>query len=225
MADNVNQVNADWEHSPHQDGKRRSPFTVIAVVLSLVALIASAWAFGTRAPSESDVTSTTILNSFEDVAELATQEYSFSGVGQFSDSGYSFFGWDVPFTGKSFLVTYRGVVTAGIDFGKVDVRVDDDAQIITVRAVAPAVLSAAIDPNSVDQYDQSFNPINQLSVDDVTTFLAQATDSHRQEAIDGGLLERAEQQAELLLMNQVESTIRGTELEDYDIKFQWKRTQ
>ncbi|VEI13967.1 DUF4230 domain-containing protein [Trueperella bialowiezensis] len=175
-----------------------------------------------RGNSDPEINSTTILNSFEDVAELATQEYSFSGVGQYSDKGLNVFGWGVPLTGKSFLITYRGEVSAGINFENIDVQVNHANSTITVIAEEPHVLDAKIDPNSVEQYDQSFNPINQISVNDVTTFLTEVTDRHRKEAIDGGLLERAKTQAELLLQSQVLGTIQGTNVAEYTIEFQWK---
>ena len=224
MDDEQKQVNADWDRSKSEPKPRRSPAAIVAAIAVLVNVGMAAWMITAR-ESEPEVTTTTILNSFEDMADLVTQEYVFSGVGQFSDSGRKLFGWDVPLTGKSFLVTYQGSVTAGIDFSEIDVRLDDDVQRITVLAAEPTVLSSIIDPASVEQYDQSFNPINQISVDDVATFLSEATDSHRMEAINGGLLARAEAQAEALLTNQVGATIRGTDLEEYEIAFQWKRNQ
>ena len=183
MDDEQKQVNADWDRSKSEPKPRRSPAAIIAAIAVLVSVGMAAWMITAR-ESEPEVTTTTILNSFGDMADLVTQEYVFSGVGQFSDSGRKLFGWDVPLTGKSFLVTNQGSVTAGIDFSEIDVRLDD-----------------------------------------VATFLSEATDSHRMEAINGGLLARAEAQAEALLTNQVGATIRGTDLEEYEIAFQWKRNQ
>ena len=123
------------------------------------------------------------------------------------------------------LERYPGCTTVKVKVAEAGQTLDDDVQRITVLAAEPTVLSSIIDPASVEQYDQSFNPINQISVDDVATFLSEATDSHRMEAINGGLLARAEAQAEALLTNQVGATIRGTDLEEYEIAFQWKRNQ
>lgn len=229
MAEETKQVNANWDNSKSgrkNSSRRHSPLTVIFAVMAILSLMVAAWALSARGQeSEPEITSTTILNSFSDVSDLVTQVYGFSGVGHFEDSGRKFFRWDVPFTGKSFLITYSGVVTAGIDFSEVDVKLDNESERITVLLTEPRVLSAVIDPDSVAQYDQSHNPVNQIAVDDVTGMLSELTDGHRQEAIDGGLLTRAEEQAELLLYNQVDLTIRGTEAESYEIVFQWRRTE
>lgn len=194
-------------------------FLLTLAALVVLAIMAIPW-LKDRIFSDSEPTidSTTIVNSFDDVAELATEEYNFTGVGKFSDGGKKLLGWNVPLTGKSFLLTYSGQVTAGItDIDEARVTINDDAEQVLVTVPAPGVLSAAIDPGTVEVYDQSFNPLNQFSVDDVTGFLASETDKNRDDAIRGGLLEKAEDHAETLIISNVEAVLLGTEQADYEV--------
>ncbi|MFP7707199.1 DUF4230 domain-containing protein [Trueperella sp. LYQ141] len=174
---------------------------------------------------EPEITGQTIKNSFEDLAELAVEEYRFTGVGKFSDEGRQILGWSVPFTGKSFLVTYSGTIKAGIsDIEKIDVNIDDGARKVVLVVPEPQVLSSAIDPASIEQYDQTFNPINQFSVSDITDFLNTETKRATSEALAGGLLERAQKRSEELLSIQAKSMLAGTQAADYQIEVRWNTT-
>ncbi|SDM23500.1 DUF4230 domain-containing protein [Actinomyces ruminicola] len=166
--------------------------------------------------------STTIAASFEDIAELATEEYNFTNVGKYSESNNKVLAWDVPLTGGSFLITYNGAVKAGIaDISAVTIEIDEQSKSVILNAPAVEVLSSTIDPATVQTYDQSFSLVNQLDVDDVTTFLAAEEENAEQLAIDGGLLDKAQTRAEELLTSHVESLLAGTGQSDYAVTVEW----
>ncbi|RAX19818.1 MULTISPECIES: DUF4230 domain-containing protein [unclassified Actinomyces] len=202
---------------------------IVKGVLSLVAGIAVigaafgglAWA-GVLGVGKPTMDSTTIAASFEDIAELATEEYNFTNVGKYSESGNKILAWDVPLTGGSFLITYNGTVKAGIaDFSAVSIEIDDQSKFVELNAPAVEILSSTIDPAIVHTYDQSFSLVNQLDVDDVTTFLAAEEANVQQVAIDGGVLDKARIRAEELLTSHVESMLAGTDRSDYTVSVEW----
>ena len=80
---------------------------------------------------EKEITSSVIEDGLRDIGVLVTQEYYFTDVISFS-SVKKLFRVEVPFTETSYLASYDGVVTAGIDFGKVSVVKDDAAGKIVV---------------------------------------------------------------------------------------------
>ena len=167
---------------------------------------------------QSHVDSTTIKNSFSDVAELATEEYNFANVGKYSKDDLTVLGLSIPFTGSSFLVTYEGTAKAGIkDISQATVTVDDSAKKVSVTLPKAQVLSCSIDPSSVQTYDQSFNPINQITVDDVTTFLSSEEKKESQAAVDGGLIDKADSHAQELVKAQVEAVLQGAGLDGYEV--------
>lgn len=189
----------------------------IVVVVAIVGFVY--WATGDDAEAEVTIDSTTIASSFEDVAELATQKYEFTDVGKRTEDSKDLFGVKVPLTGNSFLITYSGAVTAGIaDFTAVEVEFQEAQEKVIVRLPQPEVLHAEIDPSTIVVYDQSFTPFNPTNVEDVTSFLAEETDRSTQKAIDGGLLERAKEQAVVLATEHVNAVLLGTSMAEFDVQ-------
>ncbi|MDY5786191.1 MAG: DUF4230 domain-containing protein, partial [Corynebacterium sp.] len=89
----------------------------LALVLGLVIIMAAGLILARPAlfgRGEQTITSEELGASFNDIAELSTEEYVFTKVGTFDDAGFRIAGRAIPFTGKKFAVTYGGRVTAGI---------------------------------------------------------------------------------------------------------------
>ncbi|WP_342318163.1 DUF4230 domain-containing protein [Corynebacterium mayonis] len=129
----------------------------------------------------------------------------------------------MPFTGKNFLITYKGRVTAGIKNAElIDVTVDDLERTITIAAPEVGVIDTTIDPGSIAVMDQSLNPLNQLRFEDVSGFLAAEEEVAQQEAVDNGLLDRASVRTEELLRNHGEALTQSTAMSDYTVVVQWK---
>lgn len=212
--------NRHADHHPFRHIK--TVLTVCAVIAALVVGLAIGNG-GLVTQGESHVDSTTIKNSFADVAELATQEYDFSNVGKFSQDDMKILDLSIPFTGRSFLVTYSGEVKAGIeDISEASVTVDDAAKTVNITLPQVTVLDSHIDSNSVQTYDQTLNPINQISVDDVTSFLSSEEDSRREEAINGGILDKARSRAESLITTNVRALLSNSAEKDYQINITWQ---
>ena len=139
------------------------------------------------------VDTTLVKNSFADIGELATESYNFTQVGKYSEEGTKIFGMEVPGTGAHYLITYSGEVKAGLaDVSRIQVQSDEEAHVVTVTVPAVEVLSSAIDPASVETYDQSFSPVNQIEVGEVTSFLADREAAAKDEAVAHGLLNKAQ---------------------------------
>lgn len=194
-------------------GAAASVVAVLAIVGLVLALMRPAL-FSMR---EGEVTSTTIGASLGDIAQLSVEEYVFSDVGKFDQEGLEVLGVRVPFTGRNFLVTYDGRVTAGIkDASLIDVSLADGE--VDVQLPEVEVLESHIDADSVKVYDQTMNPINQLRVEDITGFIADREADAREKAIASGLLDRAGQHAEELVRAHVAALVAGTEYEDYEVR-------
>ncbi|EPH02317.1 hypothetical protein HMPREF1531_01623 [Propionibacterium sp. oral taxon 192 str. F0372] len=169
---------------------------VVAVVVALAVGFGVSY-FGLLGTKHGKIDSSTLETSFHDVAELTTEEYNFKAVGKYSDeSGLWGFGK------ATFLVVYKGKVKAGVpDLSKIDAKIDGKNVVVTVPEVK--VLDSTIDPSTIETYDQSFNPFNQIGPGDVANFLTAEADRAAEEAISGGLLERAKAQTESILTAQV----------------------
>ncbi|WP_316667963.1 DUF4230 domain-containing protein [uncultured Propionibacterium sp.] len=191
---------------------------VLVVVLSAIGLSIA----GLLPGSAGKIDSTTITNSFEDIAELATEEYNFTNVGKYTKDQLKIGGVSIPFTDSSFLITYSGTVKAGIaDISQVSASINDATKTVTVKAPAVRALDSSIDPASIKTYDQSFDIVNRIKVDDVASFLASEESNAEQIAEDQGLLDKARTQAETLLKTHVKTVTDGTRDESYSVNVSW----
>jgi len=169
------------------------------------------------------MTSTEIKNSFKEIGQLAVEEYNFTNVGKFSQDNMSAFGISIPFTDKSFLMTYSGVCKAGIkDISEINIEVNQAEKKVIVDLPNVEVLDTYIDVNSIEVYDQSFNPINQITVNDVKNFQANETAKAEELAIKNGLLDKAKVRMEEVVKSQVKMLLSNTEQSEYEIVINWK---
>lgn len=165
------------------------------------------------------ITSTGIGGTLEDISELAVEQYSYSGVGRFNEDGWKALELTVPLTGKHFLVAYDGVVKAGVqDIEKSDVRIDDAARTVTIKVPKAEILSNEIEPSSVVVYDQSFNPLNQVKVENYTEFLDVQEKEAEDKAKKKDLLKRAQQRVTELVKAQAEAFLAGSDKDGYEVQ-------
>lgn len=189
---------------------------------SLVGVLAWATPVGNAIASvtsaKPEVNTTLIQDSFADMAELATESYSFTKVGKWSQPGTTVFGLQVPGTDAHYLITYTGEVKAGVkDASSIQIETDEDNHVVTVTVPAVEVLSSSIDPNSIETYDQSYNIVNQIEVGEVTTFLADREAAAADEAVSKGLLDKAQGRLEDVVKKQVNAVL-GEQASKYEVR-------
>ena len=167
------------------------------------------------------ITSTGIGGTLEEISEVAVEQYSYSAVGRFEEDGWRALGFRVPLTGKHFLSAYDGVVKAGVkNIEKSDVHIDDAARTVTITVFQAEILSNEIEPSSVVVYDQSFNPLNQVRVENYAEFLDSEEKRAEDKARENGLLERAQQRVTDLVAAQAEAFLAGSDKDGYEVRVQ-----
>lgn len=200
----------------------RSALALLAVAAVLLAalFVVRPNLFGT---GKTTMSSESLGATFNDIAELSTEEYVYSRVGSFDKEGFVIAGRAVPFTGRNFLVTYDGTVKAGIRNAElIEVRVDDNARTLTITTPHTEVLSSHVAQDSLIVYDQSMNPFNQIRVEDLPTFTVEQERNAEKLAVQQGLLERADSRLEDLLRSHGEAVTEGTAMEDYAVEVNWR---
>lgn len=132
------------------------------------------------------------------IGELATTEYLFTDAAKYSDSK-QIKNWSIPLTEKSFILKWSGNIKAGVDVAQVTIEVDESAKKIIVTVPSAKILSYTIDSDSVEILDESNNILNKITVDDKVKFDAKTESAMKQRAIENGLLEKAQKNAEAIL--------------------------
>ena len=193
---------------------------LIGIVLTVGALFGLNKISLLEGPTRS-ITSTGIGGTLDDISEMAVEQYSYSAVGRFEEDGWRALGLRIPLTGKHFLVAYDGVVKAGVkNIEKSDVSIDDVARTVTVKVFQAEILSNEIEPSSVVVYDQSFNPLNQVRVENYAEFLDSEEKRAEDKARENGLLERAQQRVTDLVAAQAEAFLAGSDKDGYEVRVQ-----
>lgn len=169
------------------------------------------------------VSSVTLSAGFADLSELVVEEYNYKDIGKFTEADKKVFNTlSVPLTSKSFMITYSGTVKAGVrDFTALQVSIDDANKVIEVTAPQVEVLDSSIDPASVQVFDESHNPLNQITVSDVTEFQAQREQASVDEAVAAGLLDKATKRTESILSAHLASVLKETDKADYEVRISW----
>jgi hypothetical protein len=189
-----------------------------AVVLVCGAMLA-AFLLGLRRGGQEEtpvITSDLLGERLRSAQELVTVAYYYTNMGRF-ENHVDFYGWKVPLTTKSFIVSYDGVIKAGVDLGGVEVEVDETGKTVTVTLPDSGILSHEIPEDSIEVFDESDNIFNPITIEDYTGFTRDEKTAMEQRAIDNGLLTSADEQAR----SAVESLLRLMPgMESYQLNMQ-----
>ncbi len=173
--------------------------TKLILVLLLCAVVAGAFFLGAVTggrESEPVITSDLLSQELLGVQELVSVEYHYTNMGKFENQ-VDFYGWKVPFTTKSFLISYDGVVKAGVDLSAADVKVNEAAKTVTVTLPEGAIVSHEIPEDSIQVFDETKNIFNPITIEDYTSFTQDQKASVEEEAVANGLLDSAKEKAQV----------------------------
>ena len=145
-----------------------------------------------------------IHSEINNIGELATTEYLFTDAAKFSDSK-QIKNWNIPFTEKSFILRWSGKIKAGVELSKVTIDVDAESKKIVVSVPTAKILSYSVDSDSVEVLNEKDNIFNNISVDDKVKFDAKTEEAMKNRAIENGLIEKAQKNAEDILLRLIQS--------------------
>ena len=157
---------------------------VLAAVLLAAFFLGAAWS---GRESEPVITSDLLGQQLQAAQELVSVEYHYTNMGKFENQ-VDFYGWKVPFTTKSFIVSYDGVIKAGVDLSTARVQVDEATQTITITLPEGQILSHEIPEESIEVFDETHNLFNPITIEDYTGFTRDQKAAMEQRAIEEGLL-------------------------------------
>lgn len=169
---------------------------IIAVVFFFVGKI---WPSGEEPTA---ITSDLLSQQIQSISELASVQYNYTNMGKFENQA-TFYGWKVPFTTKSFILSYDGKIKAGIDMSLVEVHMS--GKNINISIPETKILSHEIDEKSIEVFDETKNIFNQISITDYNQFAIDQKESMENKAKEKGLLEEAQNKAQETIKTFVES--------------------
>ena len=190
---------------------KRSLFIILLIGLALFA----AFFYGKRqmkSEMEPEITSSLIYNKLVSAKELTTLKYHYTNMGHFENQN-TFYGYNVPFTSKEFIVSYEGLINAGIDLDKIKVDVGDKS--IEIKIPPAEILSHEIYEDSLKVYDERESIFNRIDIEDYNNFSKDQKTEVEKRAIKKGLLKEADEESKKAIQEILGA---DTILSKYDIK-------
>lgn len=172
---------------------------VIIIILVIAIIGAAAYFIGVRngkLAEKPTITSSTIESQIKSIKELSTVQYYYTNMGSFENQN-EFYGIKIPLTLKKFIVTYDGVIKAGISLEDVKVTVSEDK--IIVNLPPGEILSHEIYEDSLMIYDEKNSIFNPINIDDYSSFTKDQKSTMERKAIERGILEEAIKEAKLAI--------------------------
>ena len=182
---------------------------IIVIIAVVFFLVGKLWPSGEE-PTQ--MTSDLLSQQIQDFSELATVEYNYTNMGKFENQA-TFYGWKVPFTTKSFIISYDGKIKAGVDMTQVEVNVSKKKIKVTVPKAK--ILSHEIDEKSIEVFDETKNIFNQISITDYNQFAIDQKDKMEKSVKEKGLLEEAQKKVESTIKTFIKSLNKSSI--DYEI--------
>jgi hypothetical protein len=176
-------------------GLKMKILLILLTLLLICGAVLAAFLCGLRQASqaaEPQITGDLLASRLRSVQELVTVSYYYTNMGRFENQ-VDFYGWKVPFTTKSFIVSYDGVIKAGVDLEQLQVSIGGGE--VTVTLPESRIISHEIPEDSLEVFDESDNLFNHITIEDYTAFTRDQKSAMEQRAVDGGLLDRANQEA------------------------------
>ena len=168
---------------------------IFILIIFLVAL-AVAWWTGFKSSMFKHVqeeNATVLLNRIEKVMKLVAVEGNISEIYDYKD----YMSFDIAPFRKKALVRVNAKVSAGYDFEKMEVTVDESSKSIIVRNFPEAEI-LSID-HDLDYYDLSQGTFNRFTNEDYNMINSRAKSYVAEKAKDSDLLQAAEEQKQELL--------------------------
>ncbi len=156
----------------------------------------------------------------EDIGELATQAGYYTNVNMITNPNRTIMGVEVPGTSSKAIMTYRGIIKAGIDFDQIQISIDGENKEVTLKMPSPRILSNEIDLNSFEKFDESNSIFNPITTESYNQSLIEMKTKAEAQAIANGIMDAAQSNAEVLIQS-IFKNVQGAD--EYKLQFIWPK--
>lgn len=189
----------DTETKPRRMGLKMKILLILLTLLLICGAVLAAFLCGLRQASqaaEPQITGDLLASQLRSVQELVTVSYYYTNMGRFENQ-LDFYGWAVPLTRKSFIVSYDGTIKAGINLADIDLQVSGTT--VTVTLPPAEILAHEIPEDSIEVFDETHNIFNPIQISDYTGFTRDQKEEVETKAVENGLLEEAARRAQAVV--------------------------
>lgn len=145
--------------------------------------------------NESIITQNQLEEQINSIGELATLKYIYTNASRKEGSLTWLWGWTLPFSDSSLLVTYDGVIKAGIDLKEVTFAVNESDRVIAVTLPKSRILDNNIPQETINVLEVKDGLFNPVTFADYNQFISEEKKVMENRAIDLGVLTDADKEA------------------------------
>lgn len=167
--------------------------------------------------NKTNITSTLLENKLTTVSELITTDYHYKNMASFQNQN-DFYGWDIPFTEKKFIISYEGSIKLGTDLNQASINIKDKD--ITINIKPAKIISHEIDEDSVKVFDEKTSIFNPIKVEDYSSFSSEQKKKIENSALKKGILEESNKKS---IQSIKELFLIDDNLKDYNVKIKIKK--
>lgn len=192
---------------------------LVGVIITLSIILAVKSSQARQAALISEQTTVNYILMEEELREtgfLVTEEYMVTLIQDNEQHTNDYWGNPIWGTSSRAVFSYDALVRAGVNFENVNVRVNDRRNTITIYIPDAEIYGdPSVDPTSFHSYvDESGVFSTGFNMDDFNNMLGNLQDEAKVRAYQLGILDRANENAETMVTNMVQSIISG--VEDYE---------
>lgn len=186
--------------------KYKTTIKNVIIGMVLATLFISFGHFMFQKQSAPKISTDLISEQLKSVADLTTLEYHYTNIGKF-ENNKDFNGWNIPLTTKEFILSYDGVIKAGIDLDQLDIQVENQKIIITLPEAK--IMSHTIEEDSIQLFNESKNIFNPISINDYVNFTQALKEEKEADLQTKGFLNEAYERAKATLTSLVNTLGEG----------------
>lgn len=142
-----------------------------------------------------------ILSKLEKSSDLITSKLKYTGMSEYKDEGIRFI------NRSDFVMVYEAEATAGINIKEVDVDVNNILKEVKLIIPKAKILSVNVNMDTIKYFDKKFSLLNVDPREDAAKATSLAKEEAKKELENMGILESADEQAELLVKGLLEDAI------------------
>lgn len=177
--------------------KKGKRILLLSAICLIIGIAIGAFAIGSL--NQAEHTNTTTKIGFEDIGELATQSAVCREVHVTDDWRKVFGGIKVPFTQSKYIFSRDYEVKAGINFEEIDWTKNEETKTISVTVPQTTILSNTPVADSFKVYHEAESIFNNVDLEESNEALDGMQKQAEKEAIENGLLEKAQDNAKVIL--------------------------
>lgn len=203
-----------------KEKKERRGFTKRDIMVVLVTLLAVAVVWTAKTFFENRLSGQEIQHTLMNISTLNSAEYHYTHVESY-DSGNRKL-WDkfeIPHSNSEGVYSYDGRITAGIDFSQIEVNIDKKKKSIIISLPKSEITGSELDTGSLKSYYEKNNLFSPMTTAAFSNMIEDIKKEEEEKAKTNGLLTWADNNAQDLIRNFIESTY---DTESYEIEFKTK---